>query len=261
MGITDVEELPDLKSFFESMEQCSELRVLEQEARTSLLKMVLEIAKVKIWHERTAEVTRQLPPHTRSVRKDFSNLRGHLEEASDHLRKASELAPRLLPETLQHLPPEVQVSQRDALPWLSQEGSSPAHGDFDRIAIMLRAAVNYARWREFLCAEVVHPSLRTPAEKKIVQEWFRTFAFADQERYTPIARIGEKSPAASHWFIGHVHLCIVEAESALGPGHKLRNEGRIIARMFEVLFQDKMRTPESIRKELDRQRTAGIPEL
>jgi hypothetical protein len=256
----DVEGLPDLKSFCESMEQCSELRVLEPEARTALLKMVLEIAKVKIWHERTAELTRELPPHTRSMRKDFSNLRGHLEEASDHLRKASELAPRLLPETLQHLPPEVQVSH-DAQPCLSQEGSSHAHGDFDRIAIMLRAAVNYARWREFLCAEVVHPSLRTPAEKKIVQEGLRSFASADRERYTPIARIGQMSSAASHWFIGNVHLCVVEAESALGPGHKLRNEGRIIARMFDVLFQDKMKTPESIRKELDRQRTAGIPEL
>jgi hypothetical protein len=154
----------------------------------------------------------------------------------------------------------VQVSH-DAQHRLSQEGSSHAHGDFDRIAIMLRAAVNYARWREFLCAEAVHPSLRTPAEKKIVQEWLRSFAFADHERYTPIARIGEKSSAASHWFIGKVHLCVVEAESALGPGHKLRNEGRIIARMFDVLFQDKMKTPESIRKELDRQRTAGIPEL
>lgn len=260
MRSMDVEGLPDLKSFFESMEQCPELRVLEPEARTSLLKMVLEIAKVKIWHDRTAELTRELPPHTRSIRKDFSNLRGHLEEASDHLRKASELAPRLLPETLQHLPPEVQVSH-DAQPCLSQEGSSHAHGDFDRIAMLLRAAVNYARWREFLCAEVVHPSLRTTAEKKIVQERLRSFAFADHEGYTPIALIGEKSPAASHWFIGHVHLCVVEAESALGPGHKLRNEGRIIARMFEVLFQEKTRTPESIRKELDRQRTAGIPEL
>jgi hypothetical protein len=207
--------------------------------------MVLEISKVKIWHERTAEFTRELTPHSRSIRKEFSNLRGHLEAASDHLRKASELAPRLLPETLQHLPPEVQVSH-DAQPCLSQEGSSHAHGDFDRIAIMLRAAVNYARWREFLCAEVVHPSLRTPAEKKIVQEGLRSFASADRERYTPIA---------------NVHLCVVEAESALGPGHKLRNEGRIIARMFDVLFQDKMKTPESIRKELDRQRTAGIPEL
>lgn len=259
MRSMDVEELPDLKSFLESMEQCSELRVLEPGARTSLLKMVLEIAKVKIWHERTAELTRQLPPHTRSVRKDFSKLRRHLEEASNHLRQASELAPRLLPETLKHLPPEVQVGRNDAQPRSSPERSPHNHGDFDRLAIMLQAAVNYARWREFLCAEAVHPSLRTPAEKKVVQEWPKSFAFADQEWYTPIALIGEKSPAASHWFIGRVHLCVVEAERASGPGHKLRNEGLIIARMFEVLFQE-TKTPESIRKELDRQRTAGIPE-
>jgi hypothetical protein len=58
------------------------------------------------------------------------------------------------------------------------------HGDFDRIAIMLRAAVNYARWREFLCAEAVHPSLRTAAEKKIVHERLPRFAFANHERYT-----------------------------------------------------------------------------
>jgi hypothetical protein len=240
------------------MEQCSELRVLEPEARTSLLKMVLEIAKVKIWHERSAEFTRELTPHSRSIRKEFSKLRGHLEAASDHILKASKLAPRMIHETLQHLPPEVRIS-RDAQRRSSQEGSSNDHGDFDRIATMLRAAVNYARWREFLCAEAVHPSLRTAAEKKIVHEWLPRFALADHERYTHAALIGPTSPAASHWFIGRVHLCIVEAESALGSGHKLRNEGHIIARMFQVLFKES-REPESIRKELDRQRTAGIPE-
>jgi hypothetical protein len=260
MESMDIEQLPDLKSFSKSMEQCSEFCVLEPEARTSLLKMVLEIAKVKIFHERTAELTRELPPATRYVREKFSELRGHLEEATNHLQKVSELAPGLLPETLRHLPPEVQVSH-DAQPSLSQEESSHTHGDFERIAIMLHAAVNYARWREFLCAEAVHPRLRNKAEEKIVQEGLPSFASADRVRYIPIASIGEKSAAASHWFIGNVHLCLVEAENALGPGHKIKNERHIIARMFKVLFNDKMRSAESIRKELERQRTAGIPKL
>jgi hypothetical protein len=252
------QEIPDFESFASSMEQCAELSVLQPAAFTFLLKWVYAAAEFAISVESGAELAHRFPAPFRSERKAFSNLRVHLEKASDHLRKASELAPRQLSETLQHLSPEVQVSRHDAQ--LPQEGSFHAHRDIDRIAIMLRASVNYARFREFLYSEIIHPSLRTPAEKKIMRERPETCAFPDYEKLPNISRIGDKNPARFHWFIGQVHLFFVGLQNVFGLVNKVKNEPAFITQMIEVLF-NQTRTPDRVRKVLERQRKTGIPDL
>jgi hypothetical protein len=252
-------KIPDFESFVSSMEQCAELSALEPAAFTFLLEWVYAAAVFAKAVESGATLARRFPAPFRSERKAFSNLRVHLGKASYHLHKASELAPRQLSEALQHLSPEVQASRHDAQ--LSQEGTFHAHGDFDRIAIILRDAVNYARFREFLYSEVVHPSLRTPAEKKIMRERSETCAFPDYEEIPHISQIREKTPAQFHWFFGQVHSFFLGLESVFGPVNKVKNESRVIHQMFEVLFKEKTRMHDSVRKVLGRQRKSGIPDL
>jgi hypothetical protein len=256
--------IPDFESFASSMKQCADLSVLQPAAFTFLLEWVYLAAEFVIVIDRAAELARRFPAPFRSERNAFSRLRVHLEKASDDLRKASELAPRQLSETLRHLPPELQPGQLDTLPSLSRgtpnEGSAHLNREFERIATMLCAAANYAHFREFLCAEIVHPSIRTTAEKKIMSERSKSCAFPDYEEIPHISRITEKTSIRVHWFIGHVHLFLAGLKNIFGPVNKVKNEARVITQMIEVLFNE-TRTVDRARRELVRQRKTGIPDL
>jgi hypothetical protein len=257
------ESIPDIKSFALSMAKCEELSVLQPAALILLLERVHLIAEFIVSIERVAELARRFPSTFRPERKIFSTLRVDLEKARDHLRRASKLAPRQLFETLRRLP-EFPVSHNESMPSVLLRGPKEGleHSDFDveRIAAMLEAAANYARSREFAYAEIIHPTLRSSAEKKIVRNRSGKLSSSDYKESLHVLQIGEKTPAQFHWFIGQTHSSIIDFVNLFGDGHRVKNEARIIAEMFNFFFKEG-RSSESVRKELERQRKTGIPDL
>jgi len=260
MWADKIKKLPSFISFFRIMRPRSELRGLKATDRRSLLKSLHKIAKRKLILEIYADFSRIRVHQARREEAAFLTLLDHLERASVHFQSAcAELRDQLV-EVEQQLPSDFRLSgqgsQESRRRAFSKRERLRNKADSERIAIWIKAAsdcaLEAAAWR----VAAIHPSLRTPAEKKRAKRWLSRFEFLKTEGY-PL--IGVSTPSIDHWFIGQAYSRLLECERQLGDGRKLPNKAGILTQLFEVLFKEP-RSPDNIRKELERQKKSGAPE-
>ena len=247
MWIDGNKNLPSFTDFFWIMQQSSELHGLEARG---LLRSLYEIAKRKRIREAAAKLSRYQVQQLRRQRRDLSILRNHLEKASVHLQAACGIEPALLLEVENRLPSDVRVSKYDGQVSPLGEGRH-----FEHILKELKAAIDPAQEFADLRAVLIHPSSRTPKERRTAKEWFSKFGREETEDYLPI---GPNSSVIDHWFIGTANACLLEFESQFRARLSVKNRLSILSQLFKVLFKER-RTEESIRKELKRQERTGIP--
>jgi hypothetical protein len=260
MWTDSIRKPPSLTKFFKVMRPRSELHGLKVRDLRSLLKSLHEIAKQKLVLEAYAEFSRIRVHRARRERQAFSALQDHLERAGVHFQIVCEKLREQLVEVEQRLPPDFRlsdhVSPESRRRAFSKRGRLRDKADSERIAIWIKAASDCALEAAASRVAAIHPSLRTLAEKKMAKRWLSRFGSFEPADY-PL--IGPKTPAIDHWFIGQAHSRLLEFERQLSDGRKLPNKVGILTQLFEVLFKE-TRSPESIRKELERQKKSGVPE-
>jgi hypothetical protein len=238
----------------------SELHGLKVRDLRTLLKSLHKIAERKLVLEALAEYSRSQVPQRRREREAFSTLRDHLDKACGHIQIACQKLREQLLEVEARLPPDVRLSEsKSQIPWeryFSRKRMPPTKTESEPIADYLMAARNFAQECADLRAAAIHPSLRTRSEKKLAKRWLSVSGTSEPEGY-PL--IGVSTPAIDLWFIGQAHSRLQKFESQFSPGWTLTNKLRILSQLFDVLFKEQ-RSPDNIRKELERQKKNGVPE-
>ena len=245
MWIDGTRNLSSFADFFWIMQLRPELHGLEARG---LFKSLYEIAKGKRIREAAAVLSRRQVQQLRRQRKYYLTLRNHLEKASVHLQAACGIQPTMLFHIENKVLSDARFSERKGQVF-------PLGDGVERIVKWVKAASDSAQEFANLRAVLIHPSLRTPKERRTAKEWYSKFASEETEDYLPI---GPKSSEIDHWFIGTANACLIEFESQFRARLSVKNRLSILTQLFEVLFKER-KTQESIRKELKRQERAGVP--
>jgi hypothetical protein len=197
-----------------------------------LLKDLYILANLKEAVERWTATDRSEAPEFRKYRDGLADVERLLSQAMQKIMDVVEIYPRR--EDI-----EMLVSGEDIRSKVVQAGKT------------LAEAVEITASKQKLLAAMVNPQLRTDLERKLVPQ--------EHLLVHSTLPLGEKTPAIDHWFMG-------EAASKLDKyrtqnGGKIKRYEKIIVQVFNVALNDKMRTEESIRIELRRQKKDGKPEL
>ena len=126
---------------------------------------------------------------------------------------------------------------------------------FDKVIQHFKDGMEVAEEIRGISAEIVHPDLRNPGERKLVQKFGKGNSPGAMKLQDYPAR--KLSKEIDHWFIGAAEDCLKEHEEA--SGKKIPRHDKIISHLFEVCFSDTRRDYENIRAELGRQKKKGRP--
>jgi hypothetical protein len=219
------------KTFVREMNALPYLQAVQQDQRAALMKELYRLANYKRAIDRWAETEREEEPKFREYRAGLADVERVLSQALQKITEVVSIYPR-----------------EDIIEMLI--GGEDIRFTTLQAAKALGKAIKFAAGKQKLLAAMVNPELRTDFERELVpQETFAHWRLP----------LGEKTPAINHWFIG-------EAASKLDDyctqdGRRIKRYDKIIAKVFNVALDDKMRTDESIRIELRRQKKDGQPEL
>jgi hypothetical protein len=225
------QERRKFNKFAAQMNRLPSLKKIDDDDRTDLLQELYRLADRK----------RRLESWTEDERKDSARLRTY--------RVGLVRAQRLLERAMENI-----VDTPSAYPkWNEFErlfAGEEARTAIIRAAEGVRKAIETVRSKQPELAALIHPSLRTRVESRLV----RTELLA----HTTLP-MRERTRAFDLWFISAVASCLDKYQTK--DGRRIPRYPDVIRSVFAVAFKDQMRTAESIRKELRRRRGQGVREL
>lgn len=236
--------LPSFRDFRAAMEGLPQLLGVDPKQRRRVLKRIFRIAERKVALEEGAEFSRNRVQPLRTERNRMSRARNFVENALQALELTRAEIPAL----------EHSVTYEPLKSGEENGPLSPAEITLEQVISYLKNLCEWLGERETIAAATIHPGLRSRAERLDAEKHFsRAWHMIEPSGYPAIS---EKTPDIAHWFIGEVASILQEIESDTAT--QIRNKQTFIARVFDSAFGE-LRTDESIRKELDRQKRQGKP--